>query len=258
MKKDKFSKKKSTGVAPKLSPKSTNPLILVLFVVIAIAATFFSYAPIKNNKLTNWDDDRYITNNPDIRKLDAEHLRLLLTKDYEGNYHPVTMLSYAWSYSKGELNPQTYLYTNLFFHLFNVVLVFIFVRKLTGQLAISFITSLLFGLHPLHVESVAWASDRKDVLYCFFFLLSLIAYLQYLKKSNWVYFINSLVFFALSLLSKAMAVPLAIVIIFIDFFCLFFMFTKSYRDENIYLNSWLMAQFMELAQSNTTSRKTGA
>ena len=218
MKKNKVSKKTKTSVASKLPQKSSNPFILVLLVLIAIAATFFSYSPIKNNKLTNWDDDKYIINNPDIRKLDSEHLKLLLTKDYEGNYHPVTMLSYAWNYSKGELNPQTYLYTNLFFHLFNVLLVFIFVRKLTGNPAVSFISSLLFGLHPLHVESVAWASERKDVLYCFFFLLSLIAYLQYLKKSNWVYFVGSLVFFALSLLSKAMAVPLAVVIVFIDFF----------------------------------------
>ncbi|HEY5771158.1 MAG TPA: hypothetical protein VIS75_00970 [Chitinophagaceae bacterium] len=183
MKKNKLSKKTKTSVASNLLQKGSNPLIPVLLVLIAIAATLFSYTPIKNNKLTNWDDDKYIINNPDIRKLDSEHLELLLTKDYEGNYHPVTMLSYAWNYSRGELNPQTYLYTNLLFHLFNVLLVFIFVRKLTGKPAISFISSLLFGLHPLHVESVAWASERKDVLYCFFFLLSLIVYLQYLKKA---------------------------------------------------------------------------
>jgi tetratricopeptide (TPR) repeat protein len=218
MKKNKLSKKKNTGAGSKLSHKDSNPIIVVLLVLIAMASTFFSYTPLKNNKLTNWDDDRYIVNNPDIRKLDSEHLKLLLTKDYEGNYHPVTMLSIALNYSKGELNPQTYLYTNLFFHLLNVLLVFIFIRKLTGNQAVSFISSLLFGLHPLHVESVAWASERKDVLYCFFFLLSLIAYLQYLKKSNWVYFISSLIFFALSLLSKAMAVPLAVVIVFIDLF----------------------------------------
>ena len=218
MKKSKLLKKTKTNVASKLTQKSSNPLIPVLLVLIAISVTFLAYTPIKNNKLTNWDDDKYIINNPDIRKLDSEHLKLLLTKDYEGNYHPVTMLSIALNYSKGQLNPQTYLYTNLFFHLFNVLLVFIFTWKLTGQLAIGFFSSLLFGIHPLHVESVAWASERKDVLYCFFFLLSLIAYLQYLKKSSWVYFIISLVFFALSLLSKAMAVPLAVVIIFIDFF----------------------------------------
>ena len=218
MKKNKLSKKKNTSVASKIPQKSSNRFVLLLLGLIAIVATFFSYTPIKNNKLTNWDDDKYIINNPDIRKLDSEHLKLLLTKDYEGNYHPVTMLSIALNYSKGKLNPQTYLYTNLFFHLFNVLLVFIFVWKLTGQAAIAFISSLLFGIHPLHVESVAWASERKDVLYCFFFLLSLIAYLKYLKKSNWIYFISSVIFFGLSLLSKAMAVPLAVVIIFIDFF----------------------------------------
>ena len=218
MKKNKFSKKKNTGAASKPAHKGSNPLILVLLVVIATAVTFFSYAPIKHNNLTNWDDDRYIINNPDIRELDSEHLKRLLTKNYEGNYHPVTMLSYAWNYSTGELNPQAYLYTNLFFHLLNVLLVFVFVWKLTGEKTISFISCLLFGIHPLHVESVAWASERKDVLYCFFFLLSLISYLQYLKKSTWIYFITSLLFFALSLLSKAMAVPLALVIVFLDVF----------------------------------------
>ncbi|HET6766652.1 MAG TPA: tetratricopeptide repeat protein [Chitinophagaceae bacterium] len=218
MKKNKLPKKKKTNVASNLPQKSSSSFIMVLLVLTAIAATSFSYSPIKNNKLTNWDDDKYIINNPDIRKLDSEHLKLLLTKNYEGNYHPVTMLSIALNYSTGQLNPQTYLYTNLFFHLLNVLLVFIFTRKLTGQIVAGFIAAILFGIHPLHVESVAWASERKDVLYCFFFLLSLIAYLQYLKKSRWVYFIISLVFFALSLLSKAMAVPLAVVIIFIDFF----------------------------------------
>jgi protein O-mannosyl-transferase len=210
--------KKTKPNASKLPQKGSSRLNLVSLVVIAIAATFFSYTPIKNNKLTNWDDDKYIINNPDIRKMDSEHLKLLLTKNYEGNYHPVTMLSLALNYSNGQLNPQTYLYTNLFFHLINVLLVFIFTWKLTGQPAISFISCLLFGIHPLHVESVAWAAERKDVLYCFFFLLSLIAYLQYLKKSSWAYFIISLAFFALSLLSKAMAVPMAVVIIFIDVF----------------------------------------
>jgi len=128
------------------------------------------------------------------------------------------MLSFALNYSKGELNPQTYLYTNLFFHICNVLLVFIFVWKLTGQPATSFIVSILFGIHPLHVESVAWASGRKDVLYCFFFLFSLITYIQYLKKKNWRYFIISIILFALSLLSKAMAVPLTVVIVFLDLF----------------------------------------
>src|SRR5215204_2035572 len=168
MKKNKHSRKIKTSVASKLPGKSSSPFILAVLVLIAIVATFFSYTPIKNNKLTNWDDDKYIINNPDIRKLDSEHLKLLLTKNYEGNYHPVTMLSIALNYSKGELNPQTYLYTNLFFHLFNILLVFIFTWKLTGQPVVSFISSLLFGIHPLHVESVAWASERKDVLYCFF------------------------------------------------------------------------------------------
>jgi tetratricopeptide (TPR) repeat protein len=218
MKKNKVSKKKNKNVASKLADKGSNSFMLILFVLIAIAATFFSYTPLKKNSLVNIDDDKYITNNPDIRKLDSEHLSLLLTRDYEGNYHPVTMLSFALNYSKGELNPQIYLYTNFFFHLCNVLLVFIFVWRLTGQPATSFISSILFGIHPLHVEAVAWASERKDVLYCFFFLFSLITYIQYLKKSNWAYFIISIILFALSLLSKAMAVPLAVVIVFLDLF----------------------------------------
>jgi len=74
MKKNKVSKKKNTNVASKLADKGSNPLILVLFVLIAIAATFFSYTPIKKNNLINLDDDKYIINNPDIRKLDSEHL----------------------------------------------------------------------------------------------------------------------------------------------------------------------------------------
>jgi tetratricopeptide (TPR) repeat protein len=198
------------------SNSSISITSLLVLILISLLTTFFAFQSIRKNQFTNWDDDRYIVNNPDITKSDFKSLKVLVTKPYEGNHHPLTMLSYAWNYSNGKLNPKVYFTTNLYLHLFNTLLVFLFVWMLFKKEWLSVITSLLFGIHPLHVESVAWASERKDLVYCFFFLLSIITYIQYIKNSKYGWYFASILLFILALLGKAMAVPLVGVLILID------------------------------------------
>ncbi len=195
---------------------------LILSAIIII--TIIAFSPTFENGFTNWDDNGYVTENLDIKKEWNEKIGIFFSEYFMGNYHPFTMISLAIDYQIDGLNPLTFHITNLILHLINTLLVFWFILLLLKSvnykrsLEIALITSALFGVHTLHVESVAWISERKDVLYSMFFLLSLIAYLKYvnIKKSKFLIF--SLVLFLFSLLSKGQAVSLTITLILIDYF----------------------------------------
>jgi protein O-mannosyl-transferase len=134
------------------------------------------------------------------------------------NYHPITILSLAFNYQHGKLAPFGYHLENVIFHVLNTILVFFFIFLLTRRnLLMAVIVSLFFGIHPMHVESVTWVSERKDVLYVFFFIAGLITYLRYseTKKITWYYF--TLLLFILSCLSKGMAVVFPVILLLIDY-----------------------------------------
>ena len=113
-------------------------------------------------------------------RLSKDFLPVFMSKMYA----PVTMISYALDYKIGELDATTYHCTNLILHLLNVSLVFYLLYLLTGQRAIAVISALFFGIHPLHVESVAWISERKDLLYSFFYLCGLITYIHFCNNKK--------------------------------------------------------------------------
>ncbi len=202
------------------TPKSYNKFLLFALILITTAIYFRSL----NNQLTTWDDKNYITENKDIRTLDGDSLNYTLKKTFRsyvmGNYHPLTMLSYCIEYRKYKLNPKPYHVTNFIIHLLNTLLVFAFIVLLTRQQWVAFITALLFAIHPMHVESVAWAAERKDVLYSFFYLSALCIYLIYLgkEKGKWILYLFTFFLFIMGVLSKAMAVSLPITFFFLDYF----------------------------------------
>ncbi|MFH0827211.1 MAG: hypothetical protein V1923_04945 [Candidatus Omnitrophota bacterium] len=138
-------------------------LLLLLLLV-----TVLTFLPSLRNGFINWDDDLYVTENPHIRILSAESLARIFSNFYAANYQPVTMLFYALDYHFAGLDPRAFHRTNLFTHLLNCMLLFGFIWLLSQSLFVSFFTALLFGIHPLHVESVAWISARKDLVSCFF------------------------------------------------------------------------------------------
>lgn len=195
-------------------PKNKLLIIFILFL------TAYAFLPSLKNDFVNWDDPLYIINNENIHDLSIKSIIKSFTSLINGVYAPVTELSLAIDYRFSHLNPFGYHLTNLLFHLANTFLVYLFIFKLTKKEILAFIVMILFGVHPMRVESVAWITERKDVLYGFFYLLSLINYLNYIdteetsnKKQN---LLSTYFFFLLALLSKPAAVPLPIVLIMVD------------------------------------------
>ncbi|MEO6883562.1 MAG: tetratricopeptide repeat protein [Bacteroidia bacterium] len=174
---------------------------------------------IKNDFLKGWDDGVYLFDAHYLYHLNAANIKYMLTHQEQGNYHPITMLSYAVEYHFFGLDsPVPYHIDNLLLHLAITMLVFYFIYLLTKNYFLAFGVMLLFGIHPIHVESVTWISERKDLLYSFFYLLSLINYVRFSASSEKKYFNYAILFFILSCLSKGMAVSLAGVIVVIDIF----------------------------------------
>ncbi|MCD4729781.1 MAG: hypothetical protein K8R74_04210, partial [Bacteroidales bacterium] len=186
-------------------------LILILLV----------YLPLhQNGFLISWDDNRYIIDNPHIKDLNLNSITQSFTIFYDGHYHPLTLISLAIDYHLYDLNPMGYHVTNLILHLINTFLVFwlVFLLFEKKDRIIPLVTALLFGISTMHVESIAWASERKNLLYATFFLLSLIAYLRYLKTNRTWFYLFALGLFVCSLLSKVMAIPLSITLFLVDYF----------------------------------------
>jgi len=191
-------------------------LLLGCTILIIVSALFL---PSLKNDFVNWDDDRYVIENTLIRAISFENLKNIFTTFYMGNYHPLSILSYALDYHFFKLRPFGYHLTNLFLHLLNCILVFLVIYMLSRSLPAAFITAILFGLHPLQVDSVAWVSERKGLLCVAFFLCAIITYIRYAgKNQESKYYYLSLLFFTFALLSKPMAVTLPLVLLVLDYF----------------------------------------
>lgn len=185
-----------------------------LWLAAILALTFVVYIPSLDNGFTNWDDTHYVSANPLIAH---PTFQAMLTTPLLGNYHPLTMWSLALNYKLSKYHPYSYHLLNLLLHLANTALVFFFVWKLSGgRRWTSIVTSLFFGIHPMHVESVAWIAERKDVLFAFFYLLGLITYLRYLERKRIPWLAVTLVAFILSAASKPAAVVFPVTLLAID------------------------------------------
>jgi tetratricopeptide (TPR) repeat protein len=218
--KTKNAKRVAAATVPDLTEKRRY-----LWVAGILAITFIMFIPAIRSEFITFDDLQYVVENPYIKGLTADNLKAIFFRDANdlGNYHPVTLVTYAVNYAFSELDPIPYHLVNVLLHLLNTFLVFqlsmlLFTRLgLDRRLLLSSIVALLFGIHPLHVESVAWVSGRKDLLYTCFYMLSLISYVRYLDKKSAGMYILALVFFLLSLMSKGMAVTLALSVVAIDY-----------------------------------------
>jgi protein O-mannosyl-transferase len=182
-----------------------------------ILLTTAIYIRVVHHDFINWDGDKLIYQNDDITKIDLNHIKKIFSTFYVQMYQPVTTLTYAIEYKFFGLNPKVYHLDNMFIHIINSILVLMFIFRLTGNNMISFLTAISFAIHPMHVESVAWTAERKDLVYTFFYLVSLIYYLSYLEKGyRKKHLLLPILFFVLSLLSKSAAVTLPLVLILLD------------------------------------------
>ncbi len=183
--------------------------------------TWLFYKVCLDNLLTNWDDPGYIRDNALIKDTSADGIRNIFSTPIMGNYHPLTILSYAIEYSYVRLEPWLYHLDSVLLHIIVTVLVYYFVQLLTRKTVAAVVAAVLFGLHPMHVESVAWLAGRKDVLYGTFYMAACIAHLCYTRtegSKRWKWYAGVIVLFICSLLAKPVAVTLPVTLLLIDYF----------------------------------------
>jgi tetratricopeptide (TPR) repeat protein len=187
-----------------------------LFIILLITSVLF-YQTLQH-EFVNWDDATYIQNNELIKDLSIKGIKKNFnTPEVNSTYVPITILTWAIDYKIGGEEPFQYHLTNLLFHLINIVLVFILMGKLFESKTIPIVVAALFAIHPMNVEVVSWLSARKDLVYVFFFLLSIISYVSWKKTDGNRLYIVTLAMFLLSLFSKGSAIMLPFVLILIDY-----------------------------------------
>ena len=186
--------------------------------LLLIAATLAVYNPITQNQFINFDDNTYISNNAHLRGgLSWEAVKWAFSTYDSGNWNPLTWLSHVVDYQLFHLNPAGHHYVNVMLHAANAMLLLLLLQAATGLTWPSLMVAALFALHPVNVESVAWAAERKNVLSMFFFLAALLAYTKYARRpAAWRYGLVAL-FFALALMAKPQVITLPFVLLLWDF-----------------------------------------
>lgn len=196
------------------SPEKRTFVLCLLLVVATLAA----YNPVNRNAFVNFDDDHYITHNPHVMAgLHVETVQWSFTNFYEANWHPLTWISHALDCQWFGLNPVGHHYVNVFLHALNVVLLFWLLESATGFTWRSLMVAALFALHPINVESVAWASERKNVLSMMFLLLALQAYRWYARKPGAARYAAVAGLFACGLMSKPQVITLPFLLLLWDY-----------------------------------------
>lgn len=213
-------KQKPRSVSKQTTPitikKAANKDYTWYWVAAGLLLVVFVYFPSLFNGASVWDDTEYL-NNPYVKDLSLKGIVNIFSIYFAGNYHPLTLLSLGIDGILGGGSPFMYHLTNLMLHLLNSLMVFLLVKRLFQNNLLALLTFVLFGVHTMHVESVAWVAERKDVLYTFFFLLSLVLYTSYATSRKFLQYSLAFLFFILSLLSKGQAVVLVALLPLIDY-----------------------------------------
>jgi len=192
-----------------------NVLLVALCLILGIVVV---YTKVQKYDFVGYDDELYVTQNHYVQKgISLEGIKWAFTTFHTANWHPLTWLSHMLDCELYGLNPSGHHWTNIELHIANTLLLFFILFTMTGALWQSAFVAALFALHPLHVESVAWISERKDVLSTFFGFLSIFAYYGYVKKSSIRFYLLAIVLFSLGLTAKPMLVTLPFVLLLLDF-----------------------------------------
>ena len=183
-----------------------------------VAITWFVFGQTLRHDFVNFDDHAYVYENPQItRGLTADGLVGAFTHTHAGNWHPLTTISHMFDCQLYGLQAGWHHFTNVLLHTVAVLLLFLVLNQMTGAFWQSAFVASLFAIHPLHVESVAWVSERKDVLSAVFFMLTLGAYVRYVRKPSVGRYLTPAFLFALGLMSKSMLVTLPFVLLLLDY-----------------------------------------
>ena len=212
---------RSFGSTPDSSPSAnlarSKPAIWVTLALIAV--NVIVYAAVRHYEFAgDWDDLAYVTQNPNISKgLTWEGIAWAFTSGYAANWHPLTWLSHMLDIQLFGMNAGAHHVTNLVLHIANTVLLFGFLLSATGALGRSAFVAALFAVHPLHVESVAWVAERKDVLSTLFWMLTVCAYVAYVRRQRPGRYVAVVLLFGLGLMAKPMLVTLPFVLLLLDY-----------------------------------------
>jgi len=210
-------KEQSKSVQKRAVPflRRYSKLLISLFLILATVLVFW---PVRNHEFLNYDDNEYITENPQVKSgLTLKGFAWAFTTTHAANWHPLTWLSHMLDYEFYGLAPGGHHLTSVLFHVVNAVLLFFVLQRMTKTLWVSGFVAALFAFHPLHVESVAWVAERKDVLSTFFWMLTLWAYVYYVEGPGVGRYSLVVSFFALGLLAKPMVGTLPFVLLLMDY-----------------------------------------
>jgi tetratricopeptide (TPR) repeat protein len=207
----------SVGKTVPTAPAAHKLWQIAAICVILVVATAFAYRGVRNNDFLTLDDYSYVLENRDIQHgVNLQSIAWALTSFHEGNWHPLAWISHMIDWDLYGKNPAGHHITNLCLHAASAVLLFLLLLYMTGFLGRSAMVAFLFALHPVHVESVAWIAERKDVLCGFFWIVTLLAYAWYVRKPSWKRFACVVIAFAFSLMSKPMAITLPFTLLLLD------------------------------------------
>jgi len=191
-----------------------HDLLVCLVLILVTTAVFWQ---VRNHDFINFDDPGYITANQHVLDgLTSENVRWAFSAIKESNWHPLTWLSHMLDCQLYGVKSGPHHLTNVLFHIINTVMLFLVLKRMTGATWRSAFVAALFAFHPLHVESVAWLAERKDVLSTFFWMLTMWAYVRYVEKPQPPRYLLSLLFFAVGLMAKPMLVTLPFVLLLLD------------------------------------------
>jgi len=193
-----------------------NQFLMIIFLLATV--TFIAFWQVHHNDFVNYDDPDYITQNSHIQNgVTMGGIRWALTTHYGANWHPLTWTSHMLDIQFFGLKPGWHHLTSLLLHILNTILLFLVFHRMTKALWQSAFVAALFALHPLHVESVAWAAERKDVLSAFFWMLTMAAYVYYTERPGFQRYLPVVLFFVLGLMAKPMLITLPFVLLLLDY-----------------------------------------
>jgi len=197
---------------------TSNKYGFILICAALALITFLAFRGVLGNKFVSYDDEKYITENKDVQSgLSLKGVLWTFSTTTASNWHPLTWLSHMLDCQLFGLNPGRHHLVGLLLHIINTLLLFAVLEMMTAAMWLSAFVAAVFAVHPLHVESVAWASERKDVLSTLFWLLTMILYVRYVRRQNKIWYLSAVLAFALGLLAKPMLVTLPFALLLLDY-----------------------------------------
>ena len=200
-----------------VGPRSHPEWLTLLLCASLLLVTLAAYSSVIHNSFVNYDDDRYLVGTPAIRQpIDLKLLRWVFTTFAQANWHPITWLSHAIDYHVFGLNASAIHIENVLIHALSAVLLFLLLQKASGRPWRSVTVAALYALHPINVESVVWAAERKSVLSMLFFMLTLLAYGWYAQRRTIGRYLFVVIAFMLGLMAKPQIVTLPFILLLWD------------------------------------------